>query len=219
MKLPVARRRNGLNARGPVHMWYGRQAAAMFLADIHGGDHVGEFSLCRNVKPFVHFAQSDCGCEGAEGFAHLHHGIDTIAHSRMSWIGQDTAMAQGALPELHAAAIPTDNTAICNQPGGLLACIRKAFERVSFNAAVEVLECFFDLGERVSRPVERYGNTSIANAAILSSPESGCSKRGAIIARSRLHKNVIKHAGLQQLSIGGAIEGHAAGKSKAAQAR
>src|SRR5437773_2117886 len=217
MELPVVRWRNSLNSRGAVHVRDCRQAAAMLLADIHGGDHVRKFSARRDVKPFIHFAESDGGREWAESLAHLHHRVDTITHFRMPWIGQDAAMAEGARPELHAAAIPTNHMAICNQAGGLCTGIRKAIKRADFNAAVELLERLFDLGEGVSRPIERHGNAGVADAAILSGPESGGPERGAIIARSRLHKNVVEHAGLQQLSIGGTLQLHTAGKSKAAQ--
>ena len=135
-----------MNARGTIDVSDGRQAAAMLLADIYGGNHVGKFGARGHVKPFIHFAQRNGGREWAKSFAHFHDGIDAIAHFGVAGVGQDTAMAQGTWPELHAAAVPTDDAPVSDQPGGFRACVREAFKRMDVDAAVELFEGFFDPG-------------------------------------------------------------------------
>src|SRR5438874_990330 len=47
------------------------------------------------------------------------------------------------------------------------------------------------------------------DGAALRRPENGCTKRRAVIGCGGLNKNVIKHAGLQKLAVGGTVEGNA----------
>ena len=55
------------------------------------------------------------------------------------------------------------------------------------------------------------------NAAVLSRAKGGCSQCGAVVPGGWLHKDFVKSARLRQFSVGRAIEGDTAGKSKTAQ--
>ena len=87
VKLSVVRRRNSLNPRRPIYVSDGRQSSAVLREDIHSRNHVGEFGMRRDIKPFVYFAQSDGRGKGTESFTHFDHSVDSITHFQMPRIG------------------------------------------------------------------------------------------------------------------------------------
>src|SRR5436309_12153676 len=135
----------------------------------------------------------------------------------MARIGENAAVTESAGAEFHSPAIPRQDASIGNQAGSFVARASETAVTDNVDAIGELTQRLFDLALRVWRTIERDGHANSANGALLGRTENGCAKRRAVIGSRRLDKNVIKHAGFDKLSIGGAVEGHSSGQGKPPQ--
>src|SRR5262245_37300330 len=101
MEVAIVSCRDSLNARAPIDMSNGRQRRTMLLADVHDHDHVGQFGPGFDVEPGMGLLGRHSRRERTECLALFHHGVDSIAHFRMTWVGQDAAVSERARTKLH----------------------------------------------------------------------------------------------------------------------
>ena len=90
----------------------------MLFADVDGQDHKRQFRPGWDIEPAVDVLEGHSGGERPEGFAHLDHGVDPVAHLGLPRIGQDAPMSERPRAELHRAAVPGDHPSVADQRGG-----------------------------------------------------------------------------------------------------
>src|SRR5208337_3602723 len=121
--------------RRAVHMRDRRQCIPVFGAHIHNRDHVWHLRSRIDVEPLMRLLFRAGRSKRTEGFPHLDHCVDAVAHGGVAWIGKNTAVSQRSWTVLHAATVPGDYTSFGDQPGRLSASLIKGFETSHGNAA------------------------------------------------------------------------------------
>src|SRR5262245_4655953 len=166
MEVAIISCRDGLNARTPIDMSNGRQRRTMLLADVHDHDHVRQFRTGFDVEPGMRLLGRHSRGERTERLALFHHGVDSIAHFRMPWIGKDAAVSERARTKLHPPAVPRDDASARNPIGSFGTCHLRTGKMFDVDVMCLFGECSSDFIMVGSRSQEWHRQTPIANAVV-----------------------------------------------------
>src|SRR5262245_6674311 len=195
-----------------------RQRRTMLLADIHDHDHVWQFGTGFDIEPIMGLLRRHSRRKGAERLTFLNHGVDSIAHFRMTRIGKNAAVPESARPKFHPPAVPCDNASAGNPI--------RSFGTRHFRAGkmfhVDVTRVFVERsGDFVvcrSRTKEWHRHTTIAHAVVRHAPLQSRAECSAVIAGSGLNINLVEEPRAHQFSVRSAIERNPAGQREPSNA-
>src|SRR5262245_28801188 len=192
MKVAIVFRGHGLDARRTIDVCDSRQCRPMVFTDIYDHDHVRQFGTWFDVEPGVRlFCRYGRG-KGTKGLALFDHGVDSISHFRMTWIGEDTAVSERARAELHSATMPCNDLSPCNPICSFGTCALRIGKTFHLDQMRMLSERFIHFTLPGSRSEERYRHAPIANAIVNRRPLQCSPERRAIIAGSRLDIDLIE---------------------------
>src|SRR5262249_36366299 len=134
----------------------------------------------------------DRGRKGAEGLAFFDHSVDSIAHLRMTWIGEDTPVSQGTWAELHSPAMPGDDAAASYPIGSFGARQLRARKFFDLDEGCVLCERCRDFGFCACRAEEGYRQPAITDAIMPCCPLQGGPQCGSIVPGSRLDIELVE---------------------------
>src|ERR1700757_199675 len=109
----------------------------------------------------MNLLDGDCWRERSKRFPFFDHGIDAVAHRRISRVRQDAAVPQGAGTKLHATPVPRHHASVSNESASLDAGLLQAATADNLQTVPEFSQSGFNLSPGVCRTVERYGHPCV----------------------------------------------------------
>jgi hypothetical protein len=162
------------------------------------------------------------GGEGAEALAELGGQVQVRLHARTAGIGQDRTAAERAGAELHASLEDADDLFLAQGLGEHAVAVGSGHFLVGEAVGVEEL---LDLARREAGPEQGAGHlvvlvVGLARLVLDLVPDvEGGAERAAGVARGGLDPDVVEEPGAQDLAVGDAVEGDAAGQAEVLLAR
>ena len=156
--------------------------------------------------------------EWAERLAHFHHGVDTVAHHRMARIGQYAAMAERSRAKLHSSPVPGDHVPTSNQLGCGGAGFAQSCESNCLDAVFKLLDRLIDVVARGRGPRNGTGMGIFRTEPLLARLSRALPLMPNHRLRPRAGHRSRRKSRLEQLAIGGAVEGNSASQGQTAQA-
>ena len=195
----------------------GRDCAVLF-SNVDGHDHEGQLRAAGYVEPILNLVARNGRCERPECLTHLDHGIDAIAHLRVSGIREYAPMAERARAEFHSASVPGDHSPISNLRRCLATGRMERWEPTDFDEVLKLREREFDVVCRRGRAQEWDRHALVPDRADSGGPPERSSDCRTIVCRGGLNEDFIEAARLKQLPIRGAVQCYAAGQGESTQA-
>ena len=219
MKIRIVLHAHGLQSSRSVHVCNRGKLRPRLRQNLDHADHVRMLLSGNQIKPLVRFFHRARGSKRTEGLALLHHSVDSVAHLRVSRIGQNAAIAQRSRTVFHASAEPCDYPSIRNQ----LCCGRargcERIEALPFDLAVETFQRGLNIARGVARPKERSRQPVVGNLLRKRTAIERCSQRHAVVAGHGLHIHFIEQPRAHQLSVRRAVQCNASCQRNPPQSR
>ena len=199
----------------------GRDARALSSLDVDHVEHVARGVVTgrvRQVEELLRPLHQHRRSERPERLAKLDLGVDDVLHARVSRVGQDAPVAEGARSQLEPSLEPADHLAglqvlddPCHQPVVIL--VPGMRDVVGPDEGVHVADAVLLTPVGVAHD-EVAGLTEDHVV-----PDQGRAHRAAAVAGRRLDEQFLERRLAQDATVGDAVERHAARQAEALEPR